>query len=764
MARQREKRIDIWKQLLGLHEKFKGDDVILGQEALGFPRKTDAARENMYVAHLSQRMNLSRKKDNSSRAEKPKVFTNYEDLIGDRSSFIHRAADDCVVDRIIPKFPTESGKLRAPFLLFLHYTPTDSYDVIEIKDVENLFEKYGFECDNRKVLELSEGDTFKKDDVITSPLCYDEFGNYGFGKNYTFMFQVSDDTIEDGIKINDEIADDKDSDKYFGSTEVYSVKVPLNDNAIFINTYGDGEHWKCFPEIGEKIIRNQVCTQRTIVNSQILFDLKSSNTRRNLPGDRPAFISGTVVDMDIFCNKQRDEIPNTVFYEQILRYYDMLLEYNKEVAEYTQNLIDHGCNVTQKVRVINKDAKDYIDPNVHYKDENDRVFSNMIFYFTVKKDVGISKGQKITGRHGNKGVVAKKVPKYLMPHLETGKVVDIVLDGLGPVNRLNVMQMFEQTITFIGNRNIEYFKDKPIPIKEEISFTFISLLNPEEGKIVRENYERTCLTEKDKEEYFRIVEKYGFYIHVPPYWSDTNLYDAVLECYKAFPWVQPYKVFFYEEETNRWVKMMTDQIVGEMYFIKLKQTSKKGLSARSTGPVNRRGVPDKTDSAKKFQVPYSNIPVRRGKQEVENDLISIDPEHTAIEQLAYRCSPIAIRELASKLAENYLGIDTFEPTKEMTNINVQVLSLYLLMMGFEMQFEHDELDFTETPGIKRHTYKNQEYYCTTEEMKHIVARDIAEGQFRDRRPGAIYFGPELGVEDFLEELTTAIQENIMEYI
>lgn len=764
MAKHREKRVDIWKQLLALHEQFKGDDVILGQESLGFPRKTDAARENMYVSHLGQRMNLSRRRDGRGRAEKPKIFTNYEDLIGDRSSFIHKAKGNCVVDKIIQKFPTETGELRAPFLVFIHYTESDLYDVIEIKDVENLFEKYGFEYDTRKALTLKEGDEIKKDDIISSPLCFDEFGNYGFGKNYTFMFQVSDDTIEDGIKINDEIATDTESDKYFGSTEVYSVKVPLNDNAIMINTYGDADHWKSFPEIGEKIIRNQVCTQRTIVNSQILFDMKSSNTRRKLPGDRPAFISGEVVDIDIFCNKKLEDIPNTVFYEQILRYYNMIREYNSNIAEYTQELIDSGCNVTQEIRVVNKDAKDYIDDNVHYKDDNDRVFSNMIFYFTVKKDVGISKGQKITGRHGNKGVVAKKVPKHLMPHLETGKVVDIVLDALGPVNRLNVMQLFEQTIAFIGNRNIEYFKDKPIDVKEEILFTMIKILAPDEHDALYKNYKDTCVSTLEKEEYFSIVEKYGIYVHVPPYWSTINLYDAVLECYKAFPWVQPYKVFFYEEETDRWVKMMTDQIVGEMYFIKLKQTSKKGLSARSTGPVNRRGVPDKTDSAKKFQVPYSNIPVRRGKQEVENDLISIDPEQTAKEQLAYRCSPIARKALATKLVENYLGIDTFEPTESMTNINVQVLSAYLLMMGFEMRFEHDELDFTDTPGIKRHLYKNQNYYCTTDQMKEIVARDIAEGRFVDKRPGAIYFGPEFGVEGFLEELTASIKENIMAYI
>lgn len=758
---RRAKKVNLYQQLSLIHERFKGDDVILGKEMLGFPRKTDAAREIMYISHLDQRVNLGY----GGKPEKPKVFGNFEDMIGDRSSYIHRAAGNCTVDKIIQKFPTEDGSLRAPLLVFLHYTESDSYDVVEINDVENMTEKYGFEYDNSKVLSMTEGQHIEEGELINSPKCYDEFGNYGFGKNYTYMYMISDNIIEDGIEISSEVALDATSDKYFGSSEVYSVKVTLNDNAILINSYGDADNYKCFPEIGEMVVGNQVCTQRVINNSQILYDLKSSNTRRRLSSDTPAFISGKVVDIDIFCNKPRADIPDTIFNEQIVRYYDTILEYQKKVAEYTQELIDAGCNVSQKIRIINKDANDYIDENVKYKDENDRVFSNMVIYFTVKKQIGVLKGQKITGRHGNKGVVSRITPKHLMPHLENGKTVDIILEALGPVNRLNVFQLFEQSITFIGNRNVEYMRTlDDIKEKEKILFRTLQIFHEEEAHNVYMNYKETCKTKKDKEEYFRIVDKYGIYVCIPPYWSDVNVYEAVETCYKEFPWIQPYRVFFYEKTSKRWVKMLNDQIIGEMYFIKLKQSSKKGLSARSTGPVNRKGVPDKTDSAKRFQVPYSNIPVRRGKQEAENDMMSIDPEKVALEQLAFRSSPLARKWLATNLMESYLGVEKFEPTEEMTNINVQIFGAYLLMMGLETKFEHDELDFTDTPGLKNHLYKNRRYYCSSEEMKQIVARDIAESRFRDKKPGALYFGPEISANDFIDELAAKIKDDLMEYI
>ena len=52
-------------------------------------------------------------------------------------------------------------------------------------------------------------------------------------------------------------------------------------------------------------------------------------------------------------------------------------------------------------------------------------------------------GDKMAGRHGNKGVISKIVPVEDMPYMETGKPVDIVLNPLGVPSRMNVGQILE---------------------------------------------------------------------------------------------------------------------------------------------------------------------------------------------------------------------------------------------------------------------------------------------------------------------------------
>src|SRR5207249_11808613 len=55
----------------------------------------------------------------------------------------------------------------------------------------------------------------------------------------------------------------------------------------------------------------------------------------------------------------------------------------------------------------------------------------------------IAEGDKLAGRHGNKGVISKIVPEEDMPHLADGTPVDIILNPLGVPSRMNIGQVLE---------------------------------------------------------------------------------------------------------------------------------------------------------------------------------------------------------------------------------------------------------------------------------------------------------------------------------
>jgi DNA-directed RNA polymerase subunit beta len=70
----------------------------------------------------------------------------------------------------------------------------------------------------------------------------------------------------------------------------------------------------------------------------------------------------------------------------------------------------------------------------------------------VAKKRKLSVGDKMAGRHGNKGVVAKIVPIQDMPFLADGTPVDIVLNPLGVPSRMNIGQLYETALGFAGKK------------------------------------------------------------------------------------------------------------------------------------------------------------------------------------------------------------------------------------------------------------------------------------------------------------------------
>ncbi|MGD8307328.1 MAG: DNA-directed RNA polymerase subunit beta, partial [Ignavibacteria bacterium] len=70
----------------------------------------------------------------------------------------------------------------------------------------------------------------------------------------------------------------------------------------------------------------------------------------------------------------------------------------------------------------------------------------------VAKKRKLSVGDKMAGRHGNKGVVAKIVPQEDMPFLPDGSSVDIILNPLGVPSRMNLGQLYETALGWVGKK------------------------------------------------------------------------------------------------------------------------------------------------------------------------------------------------------------------------------------------------------------------------------------------------------------------------
>ena len=81
-----------------------------------------------------------------------------------------------------------------------------------------------------------------------------------------------------------------------------------------------------------------------------------------------------------------------------------------------------------------------------------------VFIAQIRK---IQVGDKIAGRHGNKGIISRILPRQDMPFLPDGKPIDIILNPLGVPSRMNVGQLYECLLGFAGDKLNARFKILP---------------------------------------------------------------------------------------------------------------------------------------------------------------------------------------------------------------------------------------------------------------------------------------------------------------
>lgn len=90
---------------------------------------------------------------------------------------------------------------------------------------------------------------------------------------------------------------------------------------------------------------------------------------------------------------------------------------------------------------------------------------SIAIYVTEKRKIQI--GDKVAGRHGNKGIVSKILPSADMPYLQDGTPIDMILNPLGIPSRMNVGQIFECLLTLAAVNLKEKYKILPFDEMQE---------------------------------------------------------------------------------------------------------------------------------------------------------------------------------------------------------------------------------------------------------------------------------------------------------
>ncbi len=122
------------------------------------------------------------------------------------------------------------------------------------------------------------------------------------------------------------------------------------------------------------------------------------------------------------------------------------------------------------------------------RDEGDKLQSGVIktIQVSIAQTRKIQVGDKVAGRHGNKGVVSVILPEENMPFLEDGTPVDIVLNPLGIISRMNIGQILETHLGLAAKR-LGYRAVVPAmsgPAEEDLKEELRKAGLPEDGKMV----------------------------------------------------------------------------------------------------------------------------------------------------------------------------------------------------------------------------------------------------------------------------------------
>ncbi|MEI6156987.1 MAG: DNA-directed RNA polymerase subunit beta, partial [Atribacterota bacterium] len=290
-------------------------------------------------------------------------------------------------------------------------------------------------CINQKPV-LQVGDLVELGQIIADGPCT-SMGEIALGRNVLVAFMPWEGgNFEDAIVISERLV----KDDTFTSIHIDEYEIEARDTKL-----GPEDITRDIPNLGEDILRN--LDDDGIIH--VGADVK--------PGD---ILVGKVTPKGETELTPEERLLRAIFGEKA-----------REVRD-TSLRVPHGeYGKVIDVKVFSRENDDELAPGV-----------NKLVKIFVAQKRKITVGDKMAGRHGNKGVIAKIVAEEDMPFLPDGTPVDIVLNPLGVPSRMNIGQILETHLGWIANKERVFVATPPFDgAKEDEIIRALNTVSVREG-------------------------------------------------------------------------------------------------------------------------------------------------------------------------------------------------------------------------------------------------------------------------------------------
>ncbi len=358
-----------------------------------------------------------------------------------------------------------------------------------------------------------------------------------------------------------------------GDVKDTSLRVPPGVGGVVIDA-------KVFSRKGvEKDERSLTIEEMDIAKLTQDMDDEINCLRKGVRNSLADMLSGEKVDSAVIAKNgeilldEGGEITLALFEKLPLSSIKRIDYTNREKYEGEVDLLHERCN--SQVAQVKKRYQARIDRLRKGDDLPPGVIKMVKIYVATKRKLSV--GDKMAGRHGNKGVVSRILPVEDMPYFEDGTPVEMVLNPLGVPSRMNVGQILETHLGFaalkLGQQLHSYAeKNETGKIKKKL----LTIYSEDEYQRLTENF--------SDDELVDLAGQCGNGLHVA-----TPVFDGAVEAEIRQSLVESgvdelAQSTLYDGLTGK--KFENPVTVGVMYVLKLHHLVDDKIHARSTGPYS----------------------------------------------------------------------------------------------------------------------------------------------------------------------------------